>query len=420
MNFDTISAAETLVLAKSTYQKLLNFIYYNEKVYISNVEFMNVFKTVVKCADSPTPNEDLSIKKNKNVENPILANEVQLFNWVVEQEKDFLQNQLSEILKKNNFDMMLETFTIHFNDFLIYIHWMNKFFDYLNRFYMKGKKSSLVREFHILVRTNYFEKITEKLVQIANFNLEKLRNDEPINDNQLIKMINAFLIMSYTESIDLKKNESGNFYWIGEYESNNGTRIPRFYKENLESGIYKHLIDFYSIKIKNEWSKESTPVYITLATKSLSFEEKLAEKFYPESKNFVIKGLEKLIILDMANQLVNNENSGVYNMLDKGKVDDLENLFLLFSRVPESLIPLARNFQDYIEKCGKKFNNDENLNKNPIDYIKKVILLKMENDNLVKKVFKYNLEMEKARDTAFRNFFNDFERSSKYFIFIFS
>ena len=414
MNIDPISVAsvaDTIALAESTYRKLLNFIYYNEKVYISNKEFMDVFKTVVKCADSPTTDESLSIKK-KNGE--IIANEVLLYNWVVQQEKDFLQNQISELLKKDNLDMMLETFTKNFDNILIYIHWINKFFDYLNRFYLKGKKSTLVREFHILVKTEYFQVLIEKLVQIANLNLEKARNDEPINDNQLIKMINAFLIMSYSENIDVKKNESGNFYWIGEYESTNGTRIPTFYKDNLENGIYKHLIDFYAIKIKNDWSKENTPTYVSLATKTLIFEEKLAERFYPESKNFIIKGLEKVIILDMATQLVNNESSGVYHMLEKGKVDDLENLFLLFSRVPESFVPLAKNFQDYIEKSGKIFNKDENLVKNPIDYIKKVILLKTENDNLVKSVFKNNLDMEKARDIAFKNFFNDFERSSKY------
>ena len=235
----TNSLEEALAVVEPTYQKLLKSIYSHEKFYIDNKEFMDVFTTVIKCADSKT-------------------NEETLYNWVVQQEKDFLQNQISELLKKDNLDMMLETFTKNFDDFLIYIFWINKFFGYLNSFYLKGKKSTLVREFHILVKTEYFQVLTEKLVQIANLNLEKVRNDEPINDNQLIKMINAFLIMSYSENIDLKKNESGNFYWIGEYESKNGTRIPTFYKENFENGIYKHLIDFYAIKIKNDWSKEST------------------------------------------------------------------------------------------------------------------------------------------------------------------
>jgi hypothetical protein len=221
--------------------------------------------------------------------------------------------------------------------------------------------------------------------------------------------------MSFFEGIDVKKNESGGFFWIGEYESNNGTRIPTFYKEHLEKGIYTHLIDLYAIKIKNDWSKENTANYVTLATKALLSEEKIAEKFYPESKNLVIKGLEKLLILDMANHLVSNEHSGVNQMLEKGKIEDLRDLFQLFNRVPESFVSLAKKFQEFIEKNGGILNKDEILGKNPIDFIKKVINLKIEYDNILKNAFQNNLAMEKAKDTAFRNFFNEFDRASRYF-----
>jgi|ETNmetMinimDraft_14_1059893.scaffolds.fasta_scaffold58133_2 hypothetical protein len=77
----------------------------------------------------------------------------------------------------------------------------------------------------------------------------------------------------------------------------------------------------------------SVPEYVTTALKWLADEKRWGQKYYRLSYIPVIKQIEFEIINQVAETLANNNESGVLDMLQKGKRQDLMNIYQLYSRV---------------------------------------------------------------------------------------
>ncbi len=57
--------------------------------------------------------------------------------------------------------------------------------------------------------------------------------------------------------------------------------------------------------------------------------------------------------------------------------------------------------EPYIEKRGEVIVKDENLQKDPVEFTKKLLDLKQEMDNMVQKSFQNDIKFQKSRDTSF-------------------
>jgi hypothetical protein len=60
----------------------------------------------------------------------------------------------------------------------------------------------------------------------------------------------------------------------------------------------------------------------------------------------------------------------------------------------------------YIETRGRKIVEDKELEKDPIEFTKKLLDLKQEMDNMVENSFQNDIKFQKNRDTSFQNFMN--------------
>jgi hypothetical protein len=343
-------------------------------------------------------------------------NEGKLFNWVKTKGMAYLTHQIMNLNPvKNDLDI-LRTVIKDFNNFMIYIHWMNKFFDFLNRFYLKnlnGKENNLYTEYHRLFREHYFDKIKEKVSKICIQFIAQEREDKLIPSPEVSKVISYFILMSYEQKINLKKN---NYIYDldGVFPESNGIQEPVYYKENFENALKENVEDYYLKILKNSWERESTPNFVSLALKKLKEEETIADKYYSISKKLVISLIETLVILDRANLICSNEASGVMIMLEKSKKDELQALYKLLKRVPMTVENLASKYSRFLEIKGNNLNQDGQLAKQPLEYIKQVLMMKEDNDNLIALIFENDMTIEKARDYAFKTFINNNEKSSRF------
>lgn len=416
---------ETIAKVEPIYMKLINFLQKGESVKINNEEYMGCYNSILKCAEVGEDDGDkespirTSPRRHggQNIEKKDLQkNEGKLFTWVKTKGIEYLNEQLKNALPvKNDLDI-LKTVIKDFNNYLIYIHWMNKFFYFLNRFYLKnieGKENNLYTEYHKIFREYYFEKIKEKISKICVRFISEERDEKLIPSSEISKVISYFLWMSYESKINLKKNNDA-YDYEGEYPEINGVKEPKYYKENFEDPLKENVNDYYLKILKNVWEKESTPNYVALALKKLKEEEMIAEKYYKISKKLIIGLIESLVIFDRANMICSNEASGVLAMLEKSKNEELQSLYKLLKRVPETLDNLASKYSRFLEGQGNAINNDAQIIKQPLEYIKKILILKEENDNLVSTIFQKDLIIEKARDSAFKSFINNNEKSSRF------
>ncbi|CAK0911605.1 unnamed protein product [Prorocentrum cordatum] len=112
--------------------------------------------------------------------------------------------------------------------------------------------------------------------------------------------------------------------------------------------------------------------------------------------------------------LIHMENSGCSWMFQHDKVQDLERMYFLFSRVPATLKEVQRVMMDCICESGRDILNDPEKVKDPVSFITAILALKHKYDQFVKESFKENKEFQIAQKQAFESFLNKDTRTAQY------
>ncbi len=73
------------------------------------------------------------------------------------------------------------------------------------------------------------------------------------------------------------------------------------------------------------------------------------------------------------------------------RLDELALMFRIFKRVESSLKYILQKMGPYIEGRGEKIVKDINLQKDPIEFTKKLLELKQEMDEMVEKSFQNDI-----------------------------
>jgi len=101
-------------------------------------------------------------------------------------------------------------------------------------------------------------------------------------------------------------------------------------------------------------------------------------------------------------------------MFKHKKLEELELMYNVFSRVETTLKFILDEMQPYIQDRGRIIVKDEELLKQPVEFTKKLLELKKEMDEMVETAFKNNMKFQKARDTSFTNFMNEQQVTAQY------
>ncbi|CAE8590926.1 unnamed protein product, partial [Polarella glacialis] len=112
--------------------------------------------------------------------------------------------------------------------------------------------------------------------------------------------------------------------------------------------------------------------------------------------------------------LIHMENSGCAWMFDHDKVSDLERMYLLFSRVPQTLKEVQKVMMDRICEAGRDILNDPEKVKDPVSFISAILSLKHKYDQFVKDSFKESKDFQLALKQAFESFLNKDTRTAQY------
>jgi len=107
------------------------------------------------------------------------------------------------------------------------------------------------------------------------------------------------------------------------------------------------------------------------------------------------------IIEKQAGNIVDKEGTGCDSMFQHTKLDELALMFRIFKRVDSTLKYIISKMQPYIEGRGEKIVQDENLQKDPVAFTKKLLEFKAEIDVMVEKSFQNEIRFQKNRDVSF-------------------
>lgn len=324
----------------------------------------------------------------------------QLYQRHGETISDYLSGTVLPALKDRHDEFLLKELTTRWANHEIMNKWMQRFFMYLDRYYVKHhslpplEKAGL-KHFKVLV-------FDEVKADVANAMLDL------INQERDGKVIDRVLLKACVQLFEAM-----------------GMGCLDAYTADFEEKLLASTQEYYSRK-SSEWIEgDGTPAYMVKAEAALEQErERVANYLNSASESRLLNVVEDEILANREAALLEKEGTGLRDLLKNDKHEDLSRMHRLFSKKDDWLLPIAHIVKEHIALMGnhcvsrreatleegakaaesggkeKKETNDDP------DFIKELLALHDKFTALVERQFSSNALFQKALKDAFQDFVN--------------
>ena len=322
------------------------------------------------------------------------------FKDIIEKVSKKLGNELTN---KSNSEI-IDLFINIANRMDILISFLSKTFSYVDFYYVKSKGIDKLLACALKIyRANVFNPVQKQLTDEVN----KLLKEDRFGKKENRMKIKRILIIMKTMDLPKPKiyRENNAIIWGNEVEGEKPSEDPKVSAQEFWFQLFlEDTRQFTSSKAIQDIQKRSTPEYILIELSFLDEEknrqEELINEIYLPRLNAVI--YEEIIGRNMVELI--KMDSGVKNMLENNKYEELTHLFELFKFYEPSLHKVAIVFRTYIEKRGNALRENKEIYKDPKKMVPQLIDLQKEINTLVKNCFKNNDILQAAKDRAFYEF----------------
>lgn len=321
----------------------------------------------------------------------------QLYQRHGETISSYLEKVVFPALKDRHDEFLLKELVRRWENHKIMNKWMQKFFMYLDRYYVKyltlpSLADSGLGHFKGLV----FEKL-KKDVTNAILDLVNQEREGATIDRGLVKAcVELFETM--------------------------GMGHADVYELDLETPLLHSTREYYARKAQHWLQESATPVYMTQVERALEEErERVHAYLLPSTEVRLLRVLDEETLEKCQMELLEKEGSGARVLLANDKSEDLSRMFRLFSRLPEGLAPIANILREHIVTLGndrvdqrqarldgqteKEKEKEKETNQDP-QFVKDLLELHDKSIDLVNRNFAGNALFQKALTDAFTEVVN--------------
>lgn len=272
--------------------------------------------------------------------------------------------------------------------------YINHLFRYLNRHWVKremdeGKKNIYdVYTLHLVQwRSTFFQDVNTKVMQAVLKMVEKQRSGETIEHHQIKAIVESFVSLGLDES-----------------DSTKGTLDV--YRYHFERPFLAETKKFYQRESKQFVAENSIVEYMKKAQARLDEEEERVKMYlHLDISQELRKTCNTALIADHS-VILRDE---FQNLLDDDKVDDMQRMYNLLSRISNGLDPLRLKFEAHVRSAGlaaiaKVAADGEKME--PKAYVDALLEIHNRYQELVKKAFQDEPEFTRSLDNACREFVN--------------
>ena len=292
------------------------------------------------------------------------------------------------------------------------IYHMSRIFQYVSNNHLRGQdekdntrtyKQDDISEFSMEIYKKVFlNKLKTKVFTALN---EILIRDERNGNMEHRLKINSIMktitFLDY-EKPKIVKSSATKMIWeetIKEADKKN-TEIA-YQNEWYHEYFKKETIKYIKNKSERDIKNNSAPEYVKCALKYINDEYERENvyiniKFHDDINNI---NYEHLIKNNM-NQIAEMD-TGIKNMFQIRKKDELNEVFKLFTLYPESLKLIQKSFREYIKERLTAIYNDKELSKDPKKFIPTLISLKKEMDEFVVLCFENHPDFQDQENKEF-------------------
>ncbi|KAF5123843.1 Cullin-1 [Metarhizium brunneum] len=310
----------------------------------------------------------------------------------------YLQKHLEDLVEasKSHTDEALLAYYIkewsRYTNAAKYIHHL---FRYLNRHWVKreideGKKNVYdVYTLHLVQwRKVLFEQVSGKVMDAVLKLVEKQRNGETIEHNQIKQVVDSFVSLGLDEA-DMSRSTLD---------------VYRYY---FERPFLEATAEFYTAESKQFVAENSVVEYMKKAEVRLAEEEERVVMYLHQDIAVPLKKTCNTALIAEHSTLLREE---FQVLLDNEREEDMARMYNLLSRIPDGLDPLRTKFEKHVLKAGlaavQKVQSSEGDKLEPKVYVDALLEVHSQYQLLVKQAFNDEPEFTRSLDNACREFVN--------------
>lgn len=140
-------------------------------------------------------------------------------------------------------------------------------------------------------------------------------------------------------------------------------------------------------------------------------QDRVNSYLHPTSMDKIINEFLKEYIEVHAQTLLNMENSGLIQMIEQEKFQDIKLMFGLFKRCPNALDMFKQTLKTFIVTEGNKLVKNEEIQNEEL--VKKVIEFRQKMVDLLQKSLDRDQTVELTVKTSFENFINENDKTAR-------
>jgi cullin 1 len=293
-------------------------------------------------------------------------------------------------LRDQHNEFLLKELTRRWQNHEIMNKWMQKFFMYLDRYYVKHHSlPPLMKAGLKHFKTLIFDEVK---LNVANAMLDL------INEERDGSQIDRGLIKSCVQLFEAM-----------------GMGCLDAYTMDFEEKLLSSTMEYYTRKSSQWIDGDGAPAYMVKAEAALEAERSRVENYLNSASEQRLLGVVETEILEKREEaLLEKEGSGLRVLLQNDKHDDLSRMYRLFGKREEWLQPIANIVKQHITQMGNECVNrresrleaeTKEKNEDP-DFVKELLALHDKYTALVENQFGSNSLFQKALKDAFMDFVN--------------
>lgn len=188
------------------------------------------------------------------------------------------------------------------------------------------------------------------------------------------------------------------------------------YEEIFELPFLDQSAQFYQSESQRYLSENCTSTYIRQVEQRIDEESKRAQRYLDAgTEQKIVSVVERELITEHMNSIIEMDNSGVVSMLRDQKNEDLNCMYRLLCRVQAGLQCMITCVSNYLRQQGKSLVTEEEGGKSDaVQYIQKLLDLKDRFDVFLTKSFNNDKEFLKMVAKDFEYFLNLNPKSPEY------
>ncbi|KAH8739012.1 cullin 1 protein-related [Cryptosporidium ryanae] len=254
----------------------------------------------------------------------------QLFLKYSETLENFLREKVLVKLKGVPGPELIFEFQLGWSNYLLYLHWMERFFGYLNKYYLKisGEGDLMLKGMNIFYDTIFIEIKDELSISFSKAVETSRFGNKVIDDEYLKEVVNICLELSQRSNI------------LGIYEN------------EIENILIHSLCSHYKL-LADKWVKvDSLMEYLNHIQESLNSEQERCTSYLTDStwRKFK-KSLISIFLSEV--DIVVSQQSSIKKLLFDNEFEQLKLLYSLLSSLSNGIQILSAQIKKYILECGQ-------------------------------------------------------------------